>query len=259
MTARTARATGVVDASDPPRRLMTSPLVRSAVHGDRTILLDLRRERYYGLDEVGSRVWALLKEGADVSAIVERLGEEYDAPRERLQADLAELLRYLSGLQVIVQADRQQNGERPTGKGPSVASSPVLGPLHAPSSLACALILVGATLALRVLGLRRSLAVARRLSRRTLAAESPSSEFLSGVVRKVDTAAAFFPGRALCLEQSLALYLCLRRAGVPSELRMGVQPYPFAAHAWVEYRGEPVGETYDRVGKFVPFNDLGMS
>jgi hypothetical protein len=67
-------------------------------------------------------------------------------------------------------------------------------------------------------------------------------------------AAAFIPGRALCLEQSLALYVCLRRAGVAVGLRLGVQPYPFAAHAWVEYKGEPVGESWDRVGRFVAFS-----
>jgi hypothetical protein len=72
----------------------------------------------------------------------------------------------------------------------------------------------------------------------------------------VDTAAAFFPGRALCLEQSLALYVCLRRAGVPAELKIGAQPYPFAAHAWVEHRGELIGTSYDLVCQFVPFDRL---
>ena len=226
---------------------------------DESVILNLDSERYYGLDEVGSRIWKLLKEGADIPAIVERLAEEYDVTRERLEADVTAVLRYLLGLRVVVPAGRRQNGERPAREEPRVVSSALRGPLRVPSGLACALTLVSATLALRMLGLRRSLAIAGRLSRRRPAAESPSSEFLAGVVRKVDTAAAFFPGRALCLEQSLALFLSLRRAGVPAELRMGVQPYPFAAHAWVEYEGEPVGESYERAGNFVPFNDLEMS
>ncbi len=215
-------------------RFLPSPFVRGAVHAGRTILLDLSRERYYGLDEVGTRVWALLEEGAQVRAIVACLGEEYDAPRERLEADVADILRYLLGLKVIV----------PVGR------------LRPPSSLSSALTLIGATMGLRVLGLRRSLALAQRLGPRPPPGESPTPEFLADVVRKVGTAGTFFPGRALCLEQSVAVYLCLRRAGVPAELRIGVQPLPFAAHAWVEYRGEPVGETHDRVGKFVSFGDL---
>ncbi len=66
----------------------------------------------------------------------------------------------------------------------------------------------------------------------------------------VAVAAAFFPGRAVCLEQSLALYLLLRRRGVPAELRLGVQAYPFYAHAWVELDGEPVNEDRETVDKF---------
>jgi hypothetical protein len=247
---------GRIAAIEPMGRFLPSPLVRSALHGDRTILLDLRRERYFGLDEVSTRIWALLMEGVDVPGIVARLGEEYDAPRERLDEDVTEILRRLVGLGVIVPARGQQIGER---EGPSPRSLDSLAPrgsLRAPSGLRCALVLVGATLALRVLGLRRSLVLARQLSWRAPAAESPTPKFLAGVVRKVDTAAAFFPGRAMCLEQSLALYLCLHRAGVAVDFRIGVQPYPFTAHAWVEYRGAPVGESQDRVGKFVAFSDL---
>ncbi|MBA3497315.1 MAG: lasso peptide biosynthesis B2 protein, partial [Gemmatimonadales bacterium] len=102
------------------------------------------------------------------------------------------------------------------------------------------------------------LAVARRLGRRVPAVAVPTPAYLAAVVRRVDTAAAFFPGRALCLEQSLALYAVLRWAGVGVRLLLGAQPYPFTAHAWVEYEGEPVGESRDRVGKFVPFEGLGV-
>ncbi len=71
--------------------------------------------------------------------------------------------------------------------------------------------------------------------------------------RAVAIAGAFFPGRAVCLEQSLALYLVLRRLGHESTLRIGVQPYPFLAHAWVEHRGVPVLEDEETVARFVAF------
>jgi hypothetical protein len=63
------------------------------------------------------------------------------------------------------------------------------------------------------------------------------------VARRVATAAAFYPGRALCLEQSMALYYCLLRLGIRASFRIGVQPVGFAAHAWVEYRGIPILES----------------
>ena len=127
-----------------------------------------------------------------------------------------------------------------------------------PSVLRCALTLIGAVLGLRMLGLRRSLEAVKCLGRKAPRVMLPTPEFLAAAARKVDTAAAFFPGRALCLERSFALYAVLRRTGVEARLRIGAQPYPFAAHAWVEYDGRPVGESHDGIGRFVPFEGLGV-
>ena len=73
----------------------------------------------------------------------------------------------------------------------------------------------------------------------------------------VARAAAFYPGRALCLEQSLALHLRLKRAGVPASFHLGVQPHPFAAHAWVSVGGEPVNERGEIVRQLVPLPEPG--
>jgi hypothetical protein len=43
-----------------------------------------------------------------------------------------------------------------------------------------------------------------------------------------------------CLTTSLVLTALLARRGVASTLVIGVRPDPFAAHAWVEYRGRPL-------------------
>jgi hypothetical protein len=37
-------------------------------------------------------------------------------------------------------------------------------------------------------------------------------------------------------------------------LRLGVQPYPFSAHAWVELDGEPVGDSPDSIALFRPLS-----
>ena len=60
-----------------------------------TVLLDLESEQYFGLDEVGTRIWALLNEGQGVAAIVETLLAEYEVEREQLEADVRELLAAL--------------------------------------------------------------------------------------------------------------------------------------------------------------------
>lgn len=75
--------------------------VVAARHGDRTVLLDYRRARYYGLDEVGSRIWTLLGEGKAVDAIVESLGREYDVPSDRLREDTRRLVEQLCTLRLL--------------------------------------------------------------------------------------------------------------------------------------------------------------
>ncbi len=71
--------------------------VVSTGEGDRTVLLDPVRGEYFGLDEVGTRIWELLPEHPTAAALADRLFEEYDAPRERLEADAAALLGELAG------------------------------------------------------------------------------------------------------------------------------------------------------------------
>jgi hypothetical protein len=57
-----------------------------------TVLLDLDSESYFGLDEIGTRIWMLLNEGRGQGGIVEALLEEYEVERDTLEADVAELL-----------------------------------------------------------------------------------------------------------------------------------------------------------------------
>jgi len=72
----------------------------------------------------------------------------------------------------------------------------------------------------------------------------------------VAMAAALYPGHAACLERSLMLYWDLRRAGVPVSYRMGVQMYPFLAHAWVELDGEPINDVPEHVRLFRPIEGV---
>ena len=104
---------------------------------------------------------------------------------------------------------------------------------------------------LRFGGFRRTLRWARWYGDR-VAGQAPRG-VPDRIARGVAVAAAFFPGRAICLEQSVALYLLLRRWGHPATLRVGVQPYPFLAHAWVELGGAPLLENDDDMVKFVAF------
>lgn len=78
--------------------------VVSAAEGDRTVLLDPEGGEYFGLDEVGTRIWELLPAHPTAAALAERLSQEYDAPHELLAADAARLLGELAAMKLVARA-----------------------------------------------------------------------------------------------------------------------------------------------------------
>jgi hypothetical protein len=59
------------------------------------VLLNLRDESYYGLDDVGTRVWQLLGEHGDVERIVSTMLSEYDVEEATLRGDVEKLIAAL--------------------------------------------------------------------------------------------------------------------------------------------------------------------
>lgn len=66
-----------------------------------TIVLNLVTEHYYGLDEVGRRLWQLLSELKDVQQVYDIMIEEYDVEPNLLQKDMIRLLNALSEAKLI--------------------------------------------------------------------------------------------------------------------------------------------------------------
>jgi len=78
-----------------------SPDVISQEVSGETVLLDLESENYFGLDEVGTRIWQLLRETSDLQAVYRTLLDEYEVEEERLQADLEALLTEIATLGLV--------------------------------------------------------------------------------------------------------------------------------------------------------------
>ena len=60
--------------------------------GGEAVILNLESGKYFGLDEVGTRMWVLLSEHGAVEPVLRVLLEEYDVEEERLRADLLKLI-----------------------------------------------------------------------------------------------------------------------------------------------------------------------
>jgi hypothetical protein len=80
---------------------------------------------------------------------------------------------------------------------------------------------------------------------------------LSDIGALVNRAAHYAPGPVTCLTRSLLLRWLLRRRGIASELRIGVQLVQgkLDAHAWVEYEGIPINDAQDVAQRFAVFNE----
>ena len=65
------------------------------LNGER-VILNTSSGVYFGLDEVGSRIWELLAEPSTEDAIVKRLTEEYDVDEETVRRDVQTFLGNLN-------------------------------------------------------------------------------------------------------------------------------------------------------------------
>lgn len=77
---------------------------------DEAVLLNLDDNRYYGLDDIATRMWQMLMEHGDVDAVVRQMLEEYDVEEPVLRLDLTALLTEMeqNGLIMRVGSRREE-------------------------------------------------------------------------------------------------------------------------------------------------------
>ena len=64
--------------------------------GGESVLLSLKSQHYYGLDEVGTRMWNVVTTSPSVEAAYETLLDEYEVEPATLRQDLHDLLGKLA-------------------------------------------------------------------------------------------------------------------------------------------------------------------
>lgn len=134
--------------------------------------------------------------------------------------------------------------------------------LRAPSVGAFMILLLGVRLLVKWMGLaateRLLFRIASRNAREVCGnADAFSGEDLNLLFERISIAATFVPCRAACLEQSLVLFYWLNRQRTRALLRVGIQPLPFSAHAWVEIDGRPVNCDGGQARGFTPLQRVG--
>jgi len=69
--------------------------------GGETVILDLKTESYFGLDEVGTRIWQLLQEQKNLQTITATMLNEYDVEEKQLGKDIQNLLTQLNKAGIV--------------------------------------------------------------------------------------------------------------------------------------------------------------
>lgn len=118
---------------------------------------------------------------------------------------------------------------------------------------------------LAIFGFKRSHAFMARRSR-PRGAPLPTAQAAEArarsAARVVAIAAGRGPVRATCLRRSLLLWWLLKREGIETVVRVGVnrESGTLNAHAWVEYLGRPVNDADDIALRFPALDqDFGAS
>lgn len=86
-----------------PVCVRTSPDALFQEIGGEGVILDLASSAYFGLDEVGARLWQLLQESPDLQIACNTLLTEYEVEADQLHQDIDKLITQLvdAGLATI--------------------------------------------------------------------------------------------------------------------------------------------------------------
>src|SRR5262245_52324251 len=72
----------------------TQDTLINVIEGE-SVLLNLKSESYFGLDQVGTRMWTLLTTSDSIQSAYEALLDEYDVGADRLRKDIQEFIEKL--------------------------------------------------------------------------------------------------------------------------------------------------------------------
>jgi hypothetical protein len=111
---------------------------------------------------------------------------------------------------------------------------------------------------IRLFGIKRWKAFLARLSPFRANRVMENTERAQNIAWLVTVAAWNGPYRANCLQRSLTLWWLLRRRGIESDLKIGMQAEngEVRGHAWIEYGGIVLNDSEDVGDHYHTFKDL---
>ena len=93
---------------------------------------------------------------------------------------------------------------------------------------------------IKFLGFHKAIQLIKRARKKNVDYIIPGDEELKQLTSIVNKACLIYPSRTKCLEWAMTYVLLALQKGWKCNLEIGVQNYPFMAHAWVECNGKVV-------------------
>jgi len=80
---------------DSDRKYKVAESVHSQLVDGELVILDMKTEKYFGLDSVGSDIWKLIDEENSFQEILDAMLEMYDADPDQVNRDIEDLIEKL--------------------------------------------------------------------------------------------------------------------------------------------------------------------
>ncbi|RLU82095.1 hypothetical protein CTZ27_31365 [Streptomyces griseocarneus] len=240
-------------------RVGTAPqLFTARLPGGGVAVMDIRagRGRWHHFNATAALLWHRLTEGAPLAQAVDGLTEAFvaqGADEGVVRAALAALADQLRELGLL----GARCAAAPDPAVVTVLSTvPASTPMGAVDRVAGMVGMATSLILLRCAPIRASVAVARALARIPARPAMPGeADVLFASVRR---AARCWPGKAACLEESLACYLAAVLRGRSVTWVIGARTAPAGAHAWNEVDELVIGQdAADRLWPYAPALRIG--
>ena len=76
----------------PKDRVRRVADVMDAEIDDQTVMMDIEQGSYFGLNQMGTRIWALLAEPMGIGDLCDQLTEQFDVPSEQCERQVIDFL-----------------------------------------------------------------------------------------------------------------------------------------------------------------------
>ncbi len=233
-------SSGAVDIDSQMARLYLASTTRYRQIDGLVVVLDLRTGEYLTLNPVASAMWQALLSEADPIAVARRLLEPCDQPAARVEADLR-VFRESCLSRGLLQAI-----PAPARRTPTCDS------VRRPLAVLAWISLVSTTRSLSRLGFPRTYARYASIPRPSSGARrAPSVAAAERAFARAELAFVIRSAPNDCLPRSLALWRFLVSTGVCAEHYIGVNRFPFGAHAWTEVDGRVLFDSSARVARYI--------